>query len=82
MLLGGLFPHPPQPHHVLIVHNPTYMRKLGRIISLFGRRYVSGIVMDQVYPNPNLKPEILKVSEPDKEKNQKPKTENIENCLI
>lgn len=38
MLLSGLFPQPPQPHDVLIVHNPTYLRKLGRIIALFGKR--------------------------------------------
>ena len=44
MLLGGLFPHPTKPHDVLIVHNPTYMRKLGRIISLFGKRYVLYII--------------------------------------
>ena len=41
MLLGGLFPQPPQPHDVLIVHNPNYLRKLGRIISLFGKRLVA-----------------------------------------
>ena len=39
MLLSGLFPQPPKPHDVLIVHNPTYLRKLGRIIALFGKRY-------------------------------------------
>ena len=38
MLLGGLFPQEPQPHEVLIVHNPNYLRKLGRIIALFGKR--------------------------------------------
>lgn len=41
MLLGGLFPHPPKPYDVLIVHNPNYLRKLGRIIALFGKRSVS-----------------------------------------
>ena len=38
MLLGGLFPQEPEPHDVLIVHNPNYLRKLGRIIALFGKR--------------------------------------------
>ena len=38
MLLGGLFPQQPEPHDVLIVHNPNYLRKLGRIIALFGKR--------------------------------------------
>jgi len=37
-LLGGLFPLEPRPHDVFLVHDPTYMRKLGRIISLFGKK--------------------------------------------
>ena len=38
LLLSGLFPTEPKPHEVLLVHDPSYIRKLGRIISLFEPR--------------------------------------------
>ena len=37
-LLNGLFPKKMEMKDVVLVHNPTYMRKLGRIISLFEPR--------------------------------------------
>lgn len=40
MLLGGLFPQKPKPHDIMLVHDPKYLRKLGRIITLFGKRVV------------------------------------------
>ena len=39
-LLGGLFPSVPEEDETVLVHNPAYMRKLGRIITLFEPRYV------------------------------------------
>ena len=38
LLLSGLFPTEPKSHEVLLVHDPSYIRKLGRIISLFEPR--------------------------------------------
>ncbi|XP_059087331.1 endothelin-converting enzyme homolog isoform X2 [Tigriopus californicus] len=40
MLLSGLFPHDPSSHDLVIVHDPTYIRKIGRIISLFDPRVI------------------------------------------
>lgn len=41
MLINELFPKPLKMHETILVHDPVYLRKLGRIISLFGKRSVA-----------------------------------------